>query len=409
MSTRWSRGTAAVVLVLLLVTGLLCLAGCQPKAGEPEELESIQVGVPLPLSGDKAAFGQIKKNGYMLAQEEINAAGGINGRPLELIFQDTQGEPEIAASVTEEFITVKNLPLIIGEYSSAATFAVAGVAERYGIPYLADTGAADKITQQGWKYVYRLNPSSSFYAQGLNSFLTTVVKPKTMAILYEHTDFGSSTAQAMEKDCATLGIEVLLMEGYEAGAVDFKPLLTKVKDRNPDVIYMVSYVMDASLLMRQSKELKLNPLIFAGGAAGFALPEFLTNAGDASEYVVTSSLWSPRVNYPGAAEFAEKFEARFKDEPPYHGAEAYSSVYVVADTLKRAGSLEPEDIREALAATDMMTVFGPVKFVDFEDYTNQNRLETLVLQVINGAHETIWPEIAASADYVYPIPGWDER
>jgi branched-chain amino acid transport system substrate-binding protein len=403
------KGTVILGILLVLALCMTCLAGCGPQTAGTAGKDTLKIGVPLPLSGDKAAFGQIKKNGYLLAQEEINAAGGINGRQLEMVFQDTKGEPEVAASVAEEFITVKNIPFLVGEYSSAATFAVAGVAERYGIPYLADTGAADKITQQGWQNVFRLNPSSTYYAQGLNDFLKEVVKPQTMAILYEHTDFGSSTAEAMVKDAATMGVKIVLNEGYEAGAVDFKPLLTKVKDRNPDVVYMVSYVMDASLLMRQAKELRLSPKIFAGGAAGFALPEFITNASDASKYVVTSSLWSPRVNYPGAKEFAAKFQERFKEEPPYHGAEAYATTYVVADTLRRAKSLDPQDIREALAATDMMTVFGPVKFVAFDNYTNQNRLSTLVLQVINGVHETVWPKEFASANYVYPIPAWDKR
>jgi branched-chain amino acid transport system substrate-binding protein len=204
-------------------------------------------------------------------------------------------------------------------------------------------------------------------------------------------------------------MKLLVKEKYEKGAVDFKPILSKVKAERPDVIYMVSYVMDASLLMKQIKELRIDAKLYAGGAAGFAIPEFIQNAKDAAEYVVTATLWSPQVTYPGAKEYAEKYKNLYKNYPSYHGAEAYSALYIMKDVLTRAKSMTPDDIREAMKATNMMTAFGPIKFDDKEGYTNQNFMDTLVMQVINGQHETIWPQKYASKKYLFPIPRWRDR
>ncbi|MCX5817026.1 MAG: ABC transporter substrate-binding protein [Proteobacteria bacterium] len=369
----------------------------------------LKLGIPLPLTGTNAKFGEIEKKSYEIALEEINAKGGIKGKKVVLEFEDSQGKPEVSRSIVERLIDVKKQPVIFGEYSSSCSKAVAAVAEERKIPYLVVTGATDDITQQKYKYVFRMNPTNAYYATGLMSFLKEVVKPKTIAILYESSDFGTSGAEDMVKQAAKVGIKVLVKEQYEKGAVDFKPILSKVKAAKPDVIYMVSYVMDAALLMRQIKELRIDANLYAGGAAGFAIPEFIQNAKEASELVVTATLWSQQVTYPGSREFAEKYKKMYKDYPSYHGAEAYSALYIIKDVLERAKSWKPDDIRAAFKATSMMTAFGPVKFEDKEGYTNQNFMDTLVMQVIKGKHETIWPLKYASAKYVYPIPKWRDR
>jgi branched-chain amino acid transport system substrate-binding protein len=371
--------------------------------------DTVTFGIPLPLTGSKAKFGEIEKRSYEIAMEEINAAGGIKGKKVVLVFEDSQGKPEVSRAIVEKLIDVKKQPVIFGEYSSSCSKAIAAVAEERKVPYLVVTGAADNITQQNYKYVFRMNPSVSYYTSGLRSFLKEVVKPKTIAILYESSDFGTKGAEGMVKDAKRLGMKVVLKEKYESGAVDFKPILSKVKSKRPDVIYMVSYVMDAALLMRQIKELRIDAKLFAGGAAGFAIPEFIENAKDASEYVVTATLWSPQVTYPGAKEFAEKYKSRHGKYPSYHGAEAYSALYVIKDVLERAKTWTPEDIRKAMKETNLMTAFGPIKFEDREGYQNQNFMDTLVLQVINGKHETIWPLEYATKKYVYPIPRWRDR
>jgi branched-chain amino acid transport system substrate-binding protein len=369
----------------------------------------LKFGIPLPLTGTNAKFGEIEKKSYEIALEEINAKGGIKGKKVVLEFEDSQGKPEISRSIVERLIDVRKQPVIFGEYSSSSSKAVAAVAEERKVPYMVVTGATDDITQQKYKYVFRMNPTNAYYATGLLSFFKEVVKPQSIAILYESSDFGTSGAEDMVKQAQKVGIKVLVKEQYEKGAVDFKPILSKVKAAKPDVIYMVSYVMDAALLMRQIKELRIDANLYAGGAAGFAIPEFIQNAKEASELAVTATLWSPQVAYPGAKEYAEKYKKLHKDYPSYHGAEAYAALYVIKDVLERAKTWKPDDIRAAFKATNMMTAFGPVRFEDKEGYTNQNFMDTLVMQVINGKHETIWPAKYANAKYVYPIPKWRDR
>lgn len=386
----------------LLVAGL----GASPLLAQGK---TFKVGVPLPLTGAEAKFGEMEKQAYEMAVDEINAKGGVKGTKLALDIQDSGGKPETATAIVEKFITIEKYPIVVGEYTSQCSYAVAGIAEKYKVPYLVVTGAADKITQQGWKNVYRLNPPSSLYNQGLFGLWGSVGKPKSIALLYENTDFGTSTSKAMKEYCEANGIQIVLNEGYQAGAVDFKPILQKVKSLRPDVIYMVSYLMDASLLMRQSKELDINPQAFIGGAAGFTLPEFLQNAAEASEYALSGTLWTPQVKYPGAKAFFDNFKAKYSKDPDYHGAEAYAAAYVLADVLKRAKSWTPDDLRTALADTNMMTAFGPVKFVSWGQFTNQNKMDTLVLQVQNKKFETVYPPEAASAKAIYPVPRWRDR
>ncbi len=371
--------------------------------------QDLKFSIPLPLTGPQAKFGEIEKSSYAIAQEEINAAGGVKGKKIALEFEDSQGKPEISRSIAEKLIDVKKQPILFGEYSSSCSKAIAAVAEERKIPYLVVTGATDDITQQKYQYVFRMNPTNAYYASGMMSFCTQIVKPKSVAILYESSDFGTSGAEDMVKQAGKIGMKVVVKEKYEKGAVDFKPILSKVKAEKPDVIYMVSYVMDAALLMKQIKELRIDARLFAGGAAGFAIPEFIDSAKDASEYVVTATLWSPQVTYPGAKAFAEKYKKLHKDYPSYHGAEAYAALYIIKDVLSRAKSTSPGDLRGALKSTHMTTAFGPIKFEDKEGYTNQNFMDTLVMQVIKGQHETIWPEKYASKKYVFPIPRWRDR
>jgi branched-chain amino acid transport system substrate-binding protein len=365
--------------------------------------DSVKVGIVLPLTGSLAKFGEIEKQSFEMALEKINAAGGINGKQLELLIEDTTGRPEVGRSVVEKLITKDKVIMIGGGYSSSVTYATAGVCQQERIPFLINTGSADKITTSGWDYIFRLNPPASKYAGSVESLLSSVIKPKTVAILHENSLFGTSGAKAFEKTCKKLGIKVLLKEGYEHGGIDFKPVLVRVKQLNPDVVYMVSYIMDASLLMKQAKELKLTPKMFIGGAAGFTLPEFKENAGVASDKVISATLWHEVLPFPGAMDFYNEFKAKYNKSVDYHGAEAYAACYVIADVLKRAKSFGRDDIRQALLATDMMTVFGPVKFGTWGKMKNQNKASTYVVQWLDGKLELVWPKDLATKPFAYPV------
>jgi len=363
----------------------------------------IKIGIVLPLTGSQANFGEIEKMSFEMALEEINAMGGINGRPLQLIIEDDTGRPDVGRSVVEKLINKDQVVMIGGGYSSSVTYAVAAVCQRNQIPFLVNTGSADNITSSGWDYVFRLNPPVSEYANAIETLLPDIIKPKTVVILYENSLFGTKGSKAFKTICNNHGYKILLNEGYEHGGIDFKPVLIRVKQLNPDIIYMISYVMDASLLMQQARELRIQPKMFIGGAAGFTLPEFVQNSGKASEKVISATLWHEILPYPGAKIYYDNFFKRYNKQTDYHGAEAYAACYVMADVLKRTASLKHSDIKEALLQTDMMTVFGPVKFINYGKMINQNRLPTYVVQWINGKLELVWPCELSTRTLVYPV------
>ncbi len=372
--------------------------------------DGIKVGVLLPLTGSQAKFGEIEKRSYEMAAEEINAKGGVNGRKIELLFEDDTGKPDVGRSAVEKLISRDKVPVITGGYSSSVTAAAAPVAQQFKVPFVVCTGSADDITEKGYDYVFRINQAASEYPNAVKTFLKAVAKDvKTVALLYENSAFGQSSSKSFEEDAKELGLNILVKEGYQAGAIDFKPILTKVKAANPDMIYMVSYVMDASLLMRQSKELGINPKMFVGGGAGFTLPEFAKSAGNASDYVYSATLWVETLPFPGAKEYFKKFQKKYGSETEYHGAEAYAAMYVVADALKRAKGTTPKDVRDALTTVNIKTAFGPVKFISYGKKTQQNKLETYLVQWQKGELEAVWPTTVATKKYVYPTPHWDKR
>jgi branched-chain amino acid transport system substrate-binding protein len=365
--------------------------------------DEIKVGIVLPLTGPLADFGLMEKRSFDLALEEINGGGGINGSTLHFIYEDDNGKPEVGRSVVEKLIDKDKVVMLGGGFSSAVTYVTADMAQQNRIPFLINTASADRITEQGWDYIFRLNPPVSAYASGLESFLAEVVKPKTAVIIHETSLYGNKAAEFFQKSCERLGIKVLLVEGYDHGVEDFQPVLTKVKELNPDLVYMVSYVTDASELMTQARQLKLSPKLFLGGAAGFTMPEFVQYAGIASDKVITANLWHQALPLPGAMDYYKRYVAKFNRDPDYHGAEAYAAAYVIKDVLQRAKSLAPDDIKQALTETRLMTVFGPVKFTSYDGKTNQNKLTSYVVQWQYSRLKLIWPENLANAKYDYPV------
>ncbi len=361
----------------------------------PVSAENIKVGIILPLTGKLARFGEIEQKSFLMATKEINSAGGINGNRIDLIIEDTTGIPDVGRSAIEKLILKDKVVVVGGGWSSSVTWAAATVARRRKVPFLVNTASADKITEQGWKYIFRINPPVSEHPRALASFLRKVARVKTAAILHENTYPGQFGAKRFVKLCEELSIEVAMNEGYEAGATEFDPLLWEVKAKEPDLVYMNSSPMDASLLIQQAKMLNLNPKLYVGNPAGFT--------GEAAEYVYSHTLWTPSAPYPGARDYYDRFVAKYDTPPGYHGAQAYAAMYVIADALKRAEPLTPKGVRDALLETEMMTVLGPVKFVSYGKKTQQNSLPTYLVQWINGKLETVWPKEVATARYVYPF------
>ncbi|MGD8880719.1 MAG: ABC transporter substrate-binding protein [Desulfobacterales bacterium] len=392
------RKSVIGVTYFVLLSGFM-LAGA--RAADP-----IKIGVLLPLTGSNAESGIIQKKSVRMAVDEINATGGINKRKIEPIIEDTQGKVDAGRAATEKLITRDKVVLIGGGFSSSVTWAAISIAQQKKIAFLVNSASADKITEQDWDFIFRLNPPISEHLETLASFTKKVATDiKSVAIVHANSLKSSSDARRFFKKAGALGLKMVTRESFETGADDFRPLLIRVKAKNPDLLYMVTDdVNDAALLTRQSKELNLSPKLFVGAAIGFARPEFEKNAGIASNYVACMTQWTALVPYPGAKEYHTKFVTKYDTPPTDHGAQAYAAITVIADALKRTKLLDPGNVRDALAKTDRTTILGPAKFISYNKKSRQNRLPTYLVQWIDGKAEIVWPKHLATKKAIYPKP-----
>lgn len=362
----------------------------------------VKLGFVNSMTGPEAPIGENLTNGVTLALEDLKA----RGIDVQLIKEDDTGKPEKSMAAFEKMATRDEVAGVVGPYSSKCANAVAKLAEKYRVPLLIPVAAKDEITRQNLKWVFRLGATSDDYATILFDMATKLGKAKTVAIIHENTDFGTSTAKSAVEYAAAHGIQVVAQEAYAPGSPDYRSTLAGIKAKNPELVFMVSYVADAILLMRQSRELGLAPKAFLGAGAGFATVAFAKET-DISSNVFSSTQWTPEVNWPGASQFNERYKARFGKEPTYHAANAYASMIVMAETAAKTGS-NPQKTRELLKNGKWNGIMGPVQFLDFDGYTNQNRHQMLVEQIQAGVHQTVYPPQYAPKKPVFPFPGWSK-
>lgn len=362
----------------------------------------VKIGFVNSITGPEAPIGENLSNGVTLAIEDLKK----KGIDVDLVKEDDTGKPETSMAAFEKLATRDHVAGIVGPYSSKCAAALAKLAEKYKVPLLIPVASKDDITRQNLKWTFRLSATTNDYARILLDMATTLGKPRTMAIINENTDFGTSGAKSAKEYAAKKGLSVVAEESYAPGSPDYRATLAGIKARNPDLVFMVSYVADAILLMRQSREIGLTPRAFLGAGAGFATVQFAKEK-DISNQVFSSTQWTPDVNWPGAKEFNERYKARFGKEPTYHATTAYESMRIMAETVARAGS-NPARTRDLLKRGKWNGVMGDVRFADYEGYTNQNRHPMLVQQIINGVHETVYPPQFAPKKPVYPFSGWSK-
>ncbi len=360
----------------------------------------IKIGVINSMTGPEAPIGENLTNGIKLAQEDLKK----KGIAVDLVWEDDTGKPQIAMSAMEKLATRDRVAGVVGPYTSACANAVARLAEKYKTPLLVPAAAKEEITRQGFKWVYRMNAPADVYAAVLIDAAMTLGKPKTIAFIYENTDFGTSTTRTAKQYVARKGIQVVADEPYSKGSPDYRSTLAKIKARNPDLVFMVSYVADAILLMRQAREIGLQPKAFLGGGAGFTTAEFAREKA-ISNNVFSSTQWTDDVNWPGAKEFFGRYKSRFGKEPTYHAACAYASMMIMAETAAKATG-DREITRAGLKNGRWNGIMGEVKFSDYTGFTNQNNHQMLVQQLQSGKYETVFPIKFATRKPIYPFPKW---
>lgn len=363
--------------------------------------EEIVIGV---IHWKDFAYAEMMKNAYDMAAEAVNAGGGINGKTLKLVLANDLGGRSGGEQAVDELVNNRGAVMLIGGYSSSNTLYTAMAADRQGIPLLVSTAADDRITQRQLENVYRLNPPASAYTNGLESFLIEKVQPRSMAIVYENSPYGTSGAMKMMWFCRENEIELMSIIPYfreRAGQDYFERILAPLKSRSPDVIYMVSYLKDAIQLVAKIRGMQSKALL-CGGAGGFTHYKFIEKTGAAVDGLVTAALWGPETDFGGARAFYDQYIARFQNPPDYHGVEAYSAVLVAAEVLKNARDHKPQSIRTALGRIDMETPFGPVQFDRYEAYERQNWIDTLVFQIVEDQFQCIWPARLATRPFTPP-------
>ncbi len=382
---------------------------------------TVKIGNIEPMSGPSATLGKQGKAAREMAIEEINAAGGIkslDGAKLELIYADSESKPEKGVAEAERLINTEKVHVLTGCWNSAVTYPTTAVAERYGIPFVVPVSVSDKITDQGFKNVFRIAAKDSWWTKDQFAFLKDLqtefgTKIETLAFVYENGDWGKGFATQWKKLAETAGYKVVLDEPYPSTATDLSPVVQKIKRANPDVLMLVSNAADAILLTNTIGEykVKLKAIVASGG--GHADPSFMKTVGKNAQYIFDIVEWETDVNKPGAKEANDKYKAKNGENLTGEAVDAYLAMYVIKDALERAASLEPAKIREALAATNLSS--GPGMIVGYDavkfDATGQNENASPVIVQVNDLGKgleriTIWPKNARRAGYtpVFPMP-----
>jgi branched-chain amino acid transport system substrate-binding protein len=379
-----------IIKIALLVFGLIFLVLLFFPISAGSQNSPIIVGV---LENRDYAYTAMMRRSFTLALESINARGGIGGQPLQLVYADDGGQKDQGVKAVNYLIKREKAVMLTGAYSSSNGLAMTQTADDLDVPFLVCTAADDRITQHRRKNIFRLNPPASEYTRGLELLLEQELKPKTMAIVYENSPFGTGAATRMMWFCREKQIEITDIIPYhkERAAADYiARIIAPLKQHPPEAIFMASYFKDGVLLVKQIRTAGITSRLL-GGAGGFTHPNFIEETGDAAELMMTATLWSTDVGHQLAGYYVDRYRAIYRQTPDYHGAEAYSAMLVVADALRRAGSTAPGDIRDALNQTRLDTPFGRVVFESYADFERQNSQSTLVLQNINNRYTCVWP------------------
>lgn len=365
------RKLFTLALTVVLIVTLLAGCGSTPnKPGTPgtgsgdaskqPSQEPIKVGVIQPLSGNLAFDGKNAVNGAKIAEAQVNAKGGINGRKLQLVIEDSAGDPAQAANAAEKLITKEKVAALVGAFSSSSTGAVMPVAQKYQIPLVTGISTSPKLTEEGNKWFFREVGTSRLFAKAFAKKIMDELKIKKVAYIFENGDWGRSSVDEFSKAIAELGGTNLTQQVINANDTDLYTQLTQIKNANPDAIYAVSNTTNAVRIAKQAKELGIKAPIFGEGS--WSADTYLKLAGADAEGIYAVVEYVPTVDNPLNKSFVEDYKKAYGVQPDKYAAQIYTVVNTVAEAIKKAGAPEPARIRDALAQTDYNGVTGNIKF-----------------------------------------------
>jgi branched-chain amino acid transport system substrate-binding protein len=382
-------------------------------AARAAESDTVVLGAAVSLTGKYSVNGKNTKDGYDLAVKRINEMGGVKiggkAHKLKVVYYDDESTPARGAQLAERLISQDGIKFLLGAYSSGLTKAIAPITEKYKVPHVEANGAARELFTEGYKYLFAVLSTSDYYLRDAVNLAAEVAKehgrnPNTVkiAMAFENDPFSLDVRDGILEDAKKYGMHVVIDDKLPPDLNDMAATLTKVRALKPDALLVSGHEKGATLVVRQTAEMRIDvPIVAATHCDSAKIAE---NMGKLAEGVLCASQWDRKLSYKDkwfgtADEYAKMFEKEFKYPAPYQSAESTASVLVFADAFARAGSLDPEKVRDAIAKTDMMTFYGPIKF----DQTGKNTAKPMVLyQVRDGDYKVVAPTKWAEVKLVWP-------
>ncbi|MBI1958797.1 MAG: ABC transporter substrate-binding protein [Candidatus Rokubacteria bacterium] len=389
-----------LVAALALLVGLGAAGAWPARAAEP-----LVIGEINPRTGALALQGQSIHQGIVLAVEEQNARGGIGGRPVSLISRDDEGKPERALAAAEELTGRQRAVALIGGYVDSLVGPIGEVADRARVPYLATASLDERLTQRGNRHFFRIS-SLNAYVRVTTGIIQEIFKAERVAILYSQTPGASQLARRQKDLFERTGIRVVVFEPFSPGLSDFTPLLARVRDQRADVLLSDTFFADHLLLVRQMTQGGIRIRAFLG-AFGMEFPNVIRDLGPASEGLYGTTSWQPGVTLGGrdadSRAFIDAYAKRFGSPPvplSMHGYAAARALLAALEGLARRGMpISGESARDALAAVDLETPLGRVKF---DERGEPLFYERVIVQIQDGRHVVVYPRERATAPAVHP-------
>jgi branched-chain amino acid transport system substrate-binding protein len=328
------------IIAIVVVLAVILLSVWQKKAKQ----NVMRIGVIAPLSGPSAKYGEDIRHGYDIAVEEVNAQGGIKGKKIVLVYEDSEGKPEKAVASAQKLIQGDRVIAILGDLWSSPTLAIAPICEKHKVPLLSSGASSPKITNAG-DYVFR-NEVSDEYGARRTAQLFFGLGFHSIAIIYVNNDFGRGFDNVVTETYKELGGKVVISESFDQDATDVRTQLIKIKQSSPQAILIVAY-KESINIMRQMKEIGLRAQIL--GPALMEDPDIINKVGDVAEGAIYTyyGTFDPESQDKNIQGFVEKFRQKYGVNPEYYAPIGYDAVKILALAIECAG-LEPDKIRDAL-------------------------------------------------------------
>ena len=336
-----------IFLLILLIVVVNTLTACSSSQESSEKI--LRIGVVGPESGGSAQLGQGQRKAVELAVNEINKNKLAGEWKLEAVFQDDEGNPTKSSSATNKLIQESKVNVIIASINSSSTLADMVVTERAGIPQITPGSTGASITEQGNKWIFRTAANDGFQADALIKYAKEDLGITKVATFTASDDYGQSGAKLLKNAIEKYGLELVANPTYNNGDKDFKPQLITIRDNGAQAIFMWGLYTEAALISNQSQQLGLDVQLF--GASGMAAQKLIELGGDAAQGLILTQTFLPDADIPTVKEFVQKYKEKYNEDPIPHGAQAYDTVYIIANAVLKADSSEPEALRDAIRNT----------------------------------------------------------